>query len=51
VFNVVGDPVAQVTRAYRTQLDALVRGERPDATLVRAILNGAFTRGHFARAV
>jgi putative protease len=51
VFNVVGDPVAEVTRAYRMQLDALVRGERPDGTLVRTILNGAFTRGHFARAV
>lgn len=51
VFNVAGDPVAEVTRAYRAQLEALVDGGRPDSAAVRTILNGAFTRGHFARAV
>lgn len=51
VFNVPGDPVAEVTAAYRTALDTVAAGGRPDARAVRAINDGAFTRGHFARAV
>lgn len=51
VFNVAGDPVAEVTQAYRAQLEALAAGRAPDVTAVRGILGGAFTRGHFARAV
>ncbi len=51
VFNVPGDPVAEVTSAYRTQLAALAEGRAPDGTAVRAITGGAYTRGHFARAV
>ena len=51
VFNLAGDPVAPVTSAYRAQLDALHSGARPDVGAVRAILGGAFTRGHFARSV
>jgi len=51
VFNVPGDPVAEVTNAFRVALDALREGRRPDARAVRVLLGGAFTRGHFARAV
>ncbi|MBK8003097.1 MAG: U32 family peptidase [Gemmatimonadetes bacterium] len=51
VFNVPGDPVAAVTTAYRTLLDALRAGTPPDPTLVRAITGREYTRGHFARAV
>jgi putative protease len=51
VFNVVGDPVADVTRAFRSQLDALHAGSRPDTGAVRELLKGEYTRGHFARAV
>ena len=51
VFNVPGDPVAEVTRAYRQALDALAAGNAPDLSASRRLLDGAFTRGHFARAV
>ena len=51
LFNVPGDPIAEVTRAYRNALEAISRGDTPDATAVRTLLNGEFTRGHFARAV
>ncbi len=51
VFNVPGDRVAAVTAAYRTALDAVAAGDRPDARAIRALNDGAFTRGHFARAV
>jgi putative protease len=51
VFNVVGDPVAQVVSGYRAMLEDLARGERVGANAVRAALGSAFTRGHFARAV
>jgi putative protease len=51
VFNVPGDPVAEVTAAYRDQLAALVAGRTPDPSAIRAITGGAYTRGHFARAV
>ena len=51
VFNVPGDPVAGVTAAYRAALLAVAGGARPDARAIRALNGGAFTRGHFARAV
>jgi putative protease len=51
VFNVPGEPVGEVIEGYRSMLDSLSRGERPDTTSVRAIVGDRFTRGHFARAV
>ena len=51
VFNVVGDPVAQVVSGYRAMLEELAAGGRDASNPVRAVLGGAFTRGHFARAV
>jgi putative protease len=51
VFNVPGDPVARVTAAYRTSLDALAEGRAPDPGAVRAVTGREYTRGHFARAV
>jgi putative protease len=51
VFNVVGDPIAQVVSGYRAMLEQLSNGERLGANTVRAALGTAFTRGHFARAV
>jgi putative protease len=51
VFNVVGDPVAQVVSGYRAMLEALASSGRASANPVRPALNHAFTRGHFARAV
>jgi putative protease len=51
VFNVPGDPVAEVTRAWRRIVDALDAGERPDLSPLRSIRGEEFTRGHFARAV
>jgi putative protease len=51
VFNVVGDPIAQVVSGYRAMLEQLANGERAGANTVRAALGTAFTRGHFARAV
>ena len=51
VFNVVGDPVAQVVSGYRAMLEELAAGGRGAANPVREVLGAAFTRGHFARAV
>jgi putative protease len=51
VFNVPGDPVADVTAAFRRMVDALAAGDAPDPDPIRGITEGAFTRGHFARAV
>ena len=51
VFNVVGDPVAQVVSGYRAMLEQLVTGAPSPANPVRAAVGTAFTRGHFARAV
>ena len=51
VFNVPGDPVARVTAAYRSSLDALAEGRAPDPDAVRAVTGREYTRGHFARAV
>jgi putative protease len=51
VFNVVGDPIAQVVSGYRAMLEELATSGRSSANPVRPALNHAFTRGHFARAV
>jgi putative protease len=51
VFNVPGDDVRAIVSGYRSILDALVAGGRPDTSGVRGLLHGEFTRGHFARAV
>jgi putative protease len=51
VFNVAGDPIAEIVRGYREALAALAGGRRPDVAAVRAAVGPAFTRGHFARAV
>jgi putative protease len=51
VFNVPGDPVANVIAALRRTLDDLVTGQRADTNVVRAAIGPQFTRGHFARAV
>ena len=51
VFNVPGDPVAEVTAAWRKALDTLYAGQHPDTREVRRILGGEYTRGHFARPV
>ena len=51
VFNVPGDPVADVTTAYRGILTSLATGRSPDPGSVRRITGRDYTRGHFARAV
>jgi putative protease len=51
LFNVPDPALAEVVRSYRAQLDALAAGRRPEGAEVRALMGGAFTRGHFARAV
>ena len=51
VFNVVGDPIAQVVSGYRAMLEELASAGRTTANPVRPALGHAFTRGHFARAV
>jgi putative protease len=51
VFNVVGDPVAQVVSGYRAMLDELAHENMQPVNLVRSAVGNAFTRGHFARAV
>jgi putative protease len=51
LFNVPGEPVADVVRAYRGMLDALAAGESPDVSAPRALVGEKFTRGHFTRAV
>lgn len=50
LFNVPGDPVADVVTAYRQALDAVAEGRLPGRA-VRTLLGDRFTRGHFARAV
>lgn len=51
VFNVPGDPVRDIVREYRQTLDALAVNTQPAPAMIRQLLGGAFTRGHFARAV
>lgn len=54
VFNVPDEPITEVVAAYRRMLDRLAAGldvAYTDSEEIRAVLGGAFTRGHFARAV
>ena len=54
VFNVPGEPIGEVVTSYRHMLDRLANGDAPDrgeTDEIRHALHGAFTRGHFARAV
>ncbi len=51
VFNIAGDPVAEIVTRYRAQLDALSAGDAAARGSVRELLGAGFTRGHFARAV
>ncbi|MEO8624446.1 MAG: hypothetical protein ABI625_25420, partial [bacterium] len=51
VFNVVGDPVAQVVSGYRAMLQELAASGAQSGNPVRTALGTTFTRGHFARAV
>ena len=51
VFNVAGDPIAQVVSGYRAMLEQLAVGSRQIANVVRPAVHDAFTRGHFVRAV
>jgi putative protease len=50
-FNVPGDDVSSIVRAYRGALEALATGARPDVDAVRRAVGPEYTRGHFARAV
>ncbi len=51
VFNVVGDPIAQVVSGYRAMLEQVAAGQRQVPNLARPAVQDAFTRGHFVRAV
>ncbi len=51
VFNVPGDPVADVVAAYRRMLDSLASGSPLDPKEIRQLTGREYTRGHFARAV
>jgi U32 family peptidase len=51
IFNVPGDPVAEIIAAYARSLEALHAGETPPPSTVREQLAQQFTRGHFVRAV
>lgn len=50
LFNVHGDRVSELTRGYRTMLDAL-QNERAVTSTPREYVGREFTRGHFARSV
>ena len=51
VFNVPGDPIRALVAAYATALGQVAAGQPADPSYARALVHGAFTRGHFARAV
>ena len=51
IFNLRGDPVAEIVGAYRQLFDALAAAAVPGTDAVRGILGDRYTRGHFARAV
>lgn len=51
VFNVPGEPVAALVRAYRTALLSLSRHLPAEGPAPRELVGHSFTRGHFARAV
>ena len=50
-FNVPDEPVERIVGGYRALLEGVASGEARPAMQVRELLAGAFTRGHFARAV
>ncbi len=51
LFNVPGDPVAEIVSGYRAMINELAAGDRVGTDRVRLLFGQAFTRGHFARAV
>jgi U32 family peptidase len=53
VFNTPDEPIPPLVGAYRRMLHRLADGERlgDETKDLRDMLHGAFTRGHFARAV
>lgn len=51
LFNVPGDPVAQLVRGYRELLEEVASGQRVRHNTVRELVGSSFTRGHFARPV
>lgn len=51
VFNVPHDPVADLVGGWRRSLEALASGGTADEDVMRQLVGGRFTRGHFARAV
>jgi putative protease len=51
LFNVPGDPVADLVGRTRAALDALAAGSDAPLGAIRALVGTRFTRGHFARAV
>jgi U32 family peptidase len=51
VFNVPGDPVRAVVRAWRDAVDAMAAEQLPDLDASRRVIGREFTRGHFVRAV
>ncbi|MFP5353614.1 MAG: U32 family peptidase [Gemmatimonadota bacterium] len=51
LFNVPGDPIAELVGGYARLLAALGRGEAPPGLALRERLENKFTRGHFTRAV
>lgn len=51
IFNVAGDPVADLVAAYRDALAALAGAAGTPSRTARDIVGRSFTRGHFVRAV
>ena len=51
LFNLPGDPVAELVARYRAAIDALAAGTPAPLGDIRALVGSRFTRGHFARAV
>ncbi|MGH7648429.1 MAG: U32 family peptidase, partial [Gemmatimonadaceae bacterium] len=51
LFNVPGDPVADLVGRTRAALDALQAGAVAPLGAIRELVGSRFTRGHFARAV
>ena len=51
VFNTPGDQIHALVSGYAAALRALGDGAPPDLGVIRGLVGGAFTRGHFARAV
>ena len=51
LFNVPGDPVADLVARTRTALDALYGDTAPPLGEIRALVGTRFTRGHFVHSV